>query len=103
MMTLIQEKDIRRYSIRKDGENEIFYECRVYLCPDETGGFYAYVANLPGIVSEGETHEEALENIKDAFRGAVATYRDAGESIPWTLDVDPLPEKAIEKRIMVNA
>jgi predicted RNase H-like HicB family nuclease len=103
MMTLIREKDISKYSIRNDEENEKFYECQVYVCPDETGGFYAYAANLPGVVSEGETIEETVKNIKEAFRGVVATYRESGGSIPWTLDVEPLPDKAIEKRIVMDA
>ena len=101
-MTLIAEKDIAVHSI-KNSDNEKLYECRVYICPDETGGYYAYVANLPGVVSEGESIDEVIGSIKEAFRGVVTTYRDSGESIPWTMEVEPLPDKALEKRIVVNA
>lgn len=79
------------------------YECRVYVCPDETGGYYAYVANLPGVVSEGETIEETIENIKEAFRGIVTTYQHSGESIPWSMEVESIPDGAKEKRILMNA
>jgi len=37
------------------------------LEPAEEGGFTVYVPALPGCISEGDTEEEALENIKDAI------------------------------------
>jgi predicted RNase H-like HicB family nuclease len=33
----------------------------------EEGGYTATVPTLPGCISEGDTYEEALENIKDAI------------------------------------
>lgn len=38
----------------------------VVLEPAEEGGFTVFAPGLRGCVSEGETAEEALENIKDA-------------------------------------
>ena len=40
---------------------------RVILEPSEDGGFTVLVPALPGCVSEGDTREEALKNIKDAI------------------------------------
>jgi len=43
---------------------------KVIIEPDmESGGYVAYCPTLRGCVSEGETIEEALENIKKAMRG----------------------------------
>ena len=43
---------------------------RVIIEPDmESGGYVSYCPTLRGCVSEGETIEEALENIKKAMRG----------------------------------
>jgi predicted RNase H-like HicB family nuclease len=39
----------------------------VVLERSEEGGYSAFVPSLPGCVSEGETKEEALENIKEAI------------------------------------
>jgi len=39
----------------------------VVLEPAEEGGFTAYVPSLPGCISEGDTREEALDNIKEAI------------------------------------
>lgn len=39
----------------------------VILEPSDEGGFTALVPALPGCISEGNTREEALENIKEAI------------------------------------
>jgi predicted RNase H-like HicB family nuclease len=40
---------------------------KVYLEPSEDGGFTVIVPSLPGCISEGDTEEEALKNIKEAI------------------------------------
>jgi predicted RNase H-like HicB family nuclease len=40
---------------------------KVILEPSEEGGFIVYAPSLPGCVSEGETEEEALQNIREAI------------------------------------
>lgn len=41
----------------------------VELKPQKEGGYTITVPVLPGCISEGDTMEEALENIKDAVEG----------------------------------
>ena len=40
---------------------------KVILEPAEEGGYTVYVPSLPGCISEGETEEEAIANIKEAI------------------------------------
>ena len=40
---------------------------RIVIEPSEEGGYTVYVPALPGCVSEGETREEAIKNIKEAI------------------------------------
>ena len=40
---------------------------KVVLEPAEEGGYTVYVPSLPGCISEGDTYEEAMENIKEAL------------------------------------
>jgi predicted RNase H-like HicB family nuclease len=40
---------------------------KVVLEPSDEGGFTVYVPSLPGCVSEGDTREEALANIREAI------------------------------------
>lgn len=39
----------------------------IVLEPQEEGGFTAYVPSLPGCISQGETKEESIKNIKEAI------------------------------------
>ncbi|GAB4540177.1 MAG: hypothetical protein Fur0020_09240 [Thermodesulfovibrionia bacterium] len=40
---------------------------KVYLEPSDEGGYTVIVPSLPGCISEGETKEEAIKNIKEAI------------------------------------
>ncbi|EAZ91682.1 hypothetical protein CY0110_26163 [Crocosphaera chwakensis CCY0110] len=42
-------------------------ERTVFLYPDEDGYIIAEVPSLPGCISQGETRQEALKNIKEAI------------------------------------
>jgi predicted RNase H-like HicB family nuclease len=43
-------------------------QVRVILEPSEDGGFTVRVPSLPGCISEGDTREEALANIREALQ-----------------------------------
>ena len=78
------------------------YECRVLICPEKSGGFSAFVLRLPGVVSQGDSIEDAIENIADAFQAAIQTYLEGGGIIPWR---DQNLERAtgcFERWILVN-
>ncbi len=40
---------------------------KVILEPSDDGGFTAIVPSLPGCISEGDTRDEALTNIREAI------------------------------------
>ena len=42
-------------------------EIKIVLEEQDEGGFTVYVPSLPGCISQGETMEEALRNIKEAI------------------------------------
>ncbi|MDN7026002.1 type II toxin-antitoxin system HicB family antitoxin [Methanoculleus sp. FWC-SCC1] len=49
---------------------------RVVLEPSEEGGYTVYVPSLPGCISEGDTRDEALENIREAIDLYLETVED---------------------------
>ncbi|MCI0542681.1 type II toxin-antitoxin system HicB family antitoxin [bacterium] len=54
----------------------------VQLEPQEEGGYTVTVPALPGCISEGETLEEALENIRDAIGGYIHVLAKHNRKIP---------------------
>jgi predicted RNase H-like HicB family nuclease len=40
---------------------------KIVLEPSEEGGYTVYVPSLPGCISEGDSEEEAVDNIKEAI------------------------------------
>jgi predicted RNase H-like HicB family nuclease len=57
----------------------------VTLEPDETGMLIAERPSTPGCVSEGRTEGGALDNIREAIAGCLATR--AAHGMPLTIDV----------------
>ncbi|MEK6915029.1 MAG: type II toxin-antitoxin system HicB family antitoxin [Nanoarchaeota archaeon] len=62
-------------------------ELYIILEPQEEGGYTVYVPSLQGCVSQGETKEEAIENIKEAIQlylepdqNEIMVYLDKGIS-----------------------
>jgi len=49
---------------------------------EEDGGFVAAVPALPGCVSQGDTREEAIENVREAIAVYLEDCRDSGEPVP---------------------
>jgi predicted RNase H-like HicB family nuclease len=46
------------------------------LSADEGGGYVAYVEEIPGANTQGETLEEARENLRDAIEQVILTRRE---------------------------
>jgi len=40
---------------------------KIILEPSDEGGFTVYVPSLPGCISEGDSEEKAIENIREAI------------------------------------
>jgi len=55
---------------------------KVIFEPAEEGGYTVYVPSLPGCVSEGDTYEEALKNIREAIEGWIEVSKEFGDAIP---------------------
>lgn len=49
---------------------------KVILEPEEEGGYSVHCPVLKGCHSQGETEEEALENIKEAIEGYLAVMHE---------------------------
>ncbi|MBI4297254.1 MAG: type II toxin-antitoxin system HicB family antitoxin [Chloroflexi bacterium] len=58
------------------------YDFKVILEPDEAGGYVVTCPSLPGCYSQGDTVEEALDNIKEAILLCLEDMEAQGEKVP---------------------
>ncbi len=72
------------------------YQFTAVFEPAPEGGFTVTVPALPGLVTEGDTLEEAREMVKDAIRGYLESLVKHGEEIPIE------PSAASVERVAVN-
>lgn len=61
---------------------------KVVLERNELGGYTALVPILPGCISEGDTRDEALANIREAIEVYLDSLQADGEPIPSEDDVE---------------
>jgi predicted RNase H-like HicB family nuclease len=74
---------IRTRAINGEGTRKF----AITLEQDEDGFIIVSCPALPGCHSQGRTEEEAVNNIKEAIRGYVASLRRHGEPIPSITEV----------------
>jgi antitoxin HicB len=65
------------------------YRVPLVLTPQEEGGFTVTSPSLPGLVTEGDSLEEALAHVEDALRATLELYADTGRPVPDGLIQDP--------------
>ena len=58
------------------------YKIPLVLEPQPEGGYTVTSPLLAELVTEGDTVEEALANVKDALTAVVEAYQDLGRSLP---------------------
>lgn len=64
---------------------------RILIEQDEDGIFVAEVPSLPGCISQGQTRDEALRNIKEAMQGYIESLNKHNEPVP-----PPITEEIVE-------
>lgn len=61
-------------------------EARTYrfsvIIEKDKDGYFAFVPGLQGCYTQGDTYEDALENIRDAIRLHLEDRLESGEEIP---------------------
>jgi len=52
------------------------------LIPDDTGGYAAEILEFPGCVSDGETANEAVQNLENAAFAWIGSIQKQGKDVP---------------------
>jgi predicted RNase H-like HicB family nuclease len=63
---------------------------QVVLEPSDEGGYTVYVPSLPGCISEGDTIEEALANIREAIELYLEPVED-----DWVIEEEVLVRELV--------
>lgn len=65
------------------------FKVPLILTVQPEGGYTVTSPTLPELVTEGETPEEALENVRDALMAVLEIYEDLGKPFPAHICLDP--------------
>lgn len=66
------------------------------LSEDEGGGFLIAFPDLPGLISDGDTYEEAIRNGREAFVEWIEGWQEIGRKVPLpNADDDIHPAKFV--------
>jgi antitoxin HicB len=57
------------------------YKIPLVLTPQPEGGYTVTSPLLPELVTEGDSLDESLANVKDAFRAVMELYQELGRSL----------------------
>lgn len=63
----------------------MLYKIPLLLTPQPEGGFTVTSPLLPELITEGESIDEVLVNVRDAFEAIRELYEDLGKKIPRNL------------------
>ena len=58
------------------------YKISLLLTPQPEGGYTVTSPLLPELVTEGDSLNDALENVQDALATVIELYQDMGRSLP---------------------
>ena len=65
----------------------MYYRITVILTPQPEGGYTVTCKELPELITEGDSVDEALHNVEDAFAATLELYEDFGRSLPESIQV----------------
>lgn len=63
----------------------MLYKIPLVLSPQPEGGFTVTSPLLPELVTEGDTAEAAMDNVRDALAAVIEAYQELGRSLPPAL------------------
>lgn len=63
------------------------YKLPLVFEPQPEGGYTVTSPALPELITEGDTVEDALENVRDALAAVLELYHEEGRSLPPNLTI----------------
>ena len=81
-------RTMRRQKTNGGGtETTMGYTLSIIATPEPEGGFTITCKELPELITVGDSLDEAIENVKDAFIAVSEIYQDTGRPLPENIKV----------------
>lgn len=68
------------------------YKIPLVLEPQPEGGYTVTSPLLPELVTEGDTLDEAMANVKDALAAVIEAYHELGRPLPRNVQIQDAGE-----------
>ncbi len=68
-------------------ETMMKYKLSIIATPEPEGGFTITCKELPELITVGDSLDEAIENVKDAFMAVFEIYQDTGRALPESIKI----------------
>jgi antitoxin HicB len=68
------------------------YKLPLIFEPQPEGGYTVTSPIIPELLTEGDSVEDAIENVRDAFAAVLEIYRDSGRALPANLELGTVGE-----------
>ena len=63
------------------------YTLTIIATPEPEGGFTITCKELPELITVGDSLDEVIKNVKDAFMAVFEIYQDTGRPLPESIKV----------------
>ncbi|MBI4568589.1 MAG: type II toxin-antitoxin system HicB family antitoxin [Planctomycetes bacterium] len=77
------------------------YRIPLLLTPQPEGGYTVTSPALPELITEGDTAEEVMNNVRDALEAVLELYADEGRPIPAAI-IGPSSTKPIRFEYLLS-
>ncbi len=75
--------------MRKTKKIDSVYRIPLVFTPQPEGGYTVTCPALPELITEGDTLEEAQENVRDAFEAVLEIYAEQKRTLPSAILLSP--------------
>jgi antitoxin HicB len=77
------------------------YKLPLAFEPQPEGGFTVTSPLIPELITEGDTLDDALENVRDALAAVLEIYRECGKALPPDLII-PESEGPVSAEMLIS-
>lgn len=89
--------------VTKDGSNMNKKQFTVHMTPDPVSGYVGGCLELPAAMSQAETREQLLENMKEAIQLVLETIDDAYKESEKIVEIPSRAHKTFLGKILANS